>query len=52
MHRPEQQSVLAAHAFPSVRHAVFRAAQAPPLQVWLQQFPFPVHGWPSEVHDG
>jgi hypothetical protein len=52
MHRPEQQSALAAHAFPRVLHAVFKAAHLPPLHVWLQQLPLPPHASPSEVQGG
>jgi hypothetical protein len=52
MHRPEQQSVLAEHPLPSVRHVVLSAAQVPPLHAWLQQLPLAVHDSPSEVHGG
>jgi hypothetical protein len=52
MHRLEQQSALAAHVFPSVRHAVFKVAHVPLVHVWLQQLPLAPHANPSEVHGG
>jgi hypothetical protein len=52
MHRAEQQSALAAHVFPSVRHALFRVPHTPLVQVWLQQLPLAAQVSPSEVHGG
>jgi hypothetical protein len=52
LQRPEQQSEFALQALPSVRQLELSAAQVPPLQVWLQHEPLPVHGWPSAMHAG
>jgi hypothetical protein len=50
--RPEQHWAFDAQALPSVPQVAFRAAHMPAVQVWLQQFPFDVHAWPSDVQDG
>ena len=51
-HKLEQQSALPAHWFPSVLHVPLRDVHTLPMQVWLQQSPFVVHAFPSEVHAG
>ncbi len=40
------------HPLPSVEHVVFRAAHAPPTQLWLQHSPPVVQAFPSDVHAG
>jgi hypothetical protein len=51
-HRLEQQSALPMHPLPSVLHVPLRDVHTLPIQVWLQQSPFVVQAFPSEVHAG
>jgi hypothetical protein len=52
VHKLEQQSLPEAHGLPSVLHVVLRAAQVPPVQLWLQQSPFATQAPLSAVHAG
>jgi hypothetical protein len=52
LHRPEQQSLLAVHALPSVLQLGLSAAHLPVVHVPLQHWLFPVHPVPSEAQAG
>jgi hypothetical protein len=52
-HSIEQQSALPPHWLPSVLHPpLLRDTHIPLVQVWLQQSPLPVQGFPSDVQAG
>jgi hypothetical protein len=50
--KPEQHCEPVEQPLPSVLQVVLRAAHEPPVHVWLQQSPFAVQCWPSEVQAG
>jgi hypothetical protein len=52
LQREEQHCMPEVQPLPSVLQVVLREAHLPAVHVWLQQSPFDVQAWPSDVHAG